>query len=176
MRIGWALLPMSLLALASPAQAKVVSSNATGFLVTQDVTVPGDAAKAYNTFVKIGSWWNGDHTFSGDAKNLSLDTTQGGCWCETLPGGGFVRHMDVVRAMPAQTLVFSGGRGPLQTMGVAATLTVEFRVSGNATTVTWQYSAGGYDPGGFTDLPGRVDKVLAEQIERYRKVATGEKL
>lgn len=173
---AWALFPLSLFAFGAAAEAKIASENSAGFLVTQDVAVPGTPAQAYAAFVKIDSWWNGDHTFSGNAENLSLDTRQGGCWCETIPDGGFVRHMDVIRVMPGQVLVFSGGRGPLQTMGVAATFAVEFHESGNKTNVTWQYAVGGYDPGGFTDLPARVDKVLAEQIGRFRKVAAGESL
>lgn len=171
---AFALLTLSLLAIAPTAHATVTSQSNTGFLTSHSVSVPGTPQAAYDAFLKISTWWDGAHSFSGSAANLSLDDKQGGCWCETLENGGFVRHMSVVRAMPGKTLVLSGGLGPLQSMGVSGALTIDFRQDGAGTSVTWQYAVGGYDPGGFTELSKGVDHVLGEQAERYRKVASGE--
>lgn len=171
---AFAIALLSLCAFVSAARADVVSQSNTGFLTAHSVTVPGTPQAAYDAFLNIETWWDGAHSFSGSAANLSLDAKQGGCWCETLPDEGFVLHMVVVRAMPGKTLVLSGGLGPLQSMGVAASLTVEFGASANGTSVTWQYAVGGYDPGGFTELSKGVDGVLGAALERYRKVASGE--
>ena len=65
-----------------------------GFLVKFDVSVNAPAAKVYDALVgQIGSWWNPEHTYSHDAKNLSIDPRPGGCFCEKLPNGGGVEHL-----------------------------------------------------------------------------------
>ncbi|MCE9521470.1 MAG: ATPase, partial [Alphaproteobacteria bacterium] len=98
----------------------------------------------------------------------------GGCWCETLPEGGFVKHMDVVHAAPGAMLVFSGGLGPLHFMGVAGSMTVTFKAAkeSNGSTVTLRYDVGGHDAGDFKDLSKAVDGVLLEQLTRYASFAT----
>src|SRR5262245_25163980 len=104
------------------ANAAVTSQGTNGFVVMNEVTVPGSSADAYAAVIKIGGWWDPEHSFSQDAKNLTLDAQPGGCWCETLPNGGFVRHLDVIHAAPGAKLVLSGGLGPLQAMAVAGTM------------------------------------------------------
>jgi hypothetical protein len=163
------------LALASGAEAKVTSQSASGFSVTYSADVPSEPKAAYDAFLKIGSWWSSDHSFSGDAKNLSIETRNGGCWCEKLPDGGFVRHMEVTHVAPGNALVFAGGLGPLHFMGVAGTMLVSFKKVDKGTTVTLSYSVGGYDEKGFEALSNGVDKVLSEQFQRYTTFATGGK-
>ena len=171
----FATLSMALsLALPTVANAKVVAKSATGFAVEHQVELKTDDKSAYDAFTKIGSWWASSHSFSGDAKNITIDTTPGGCWCETLPAGGFVKHMDVVHAAPGKMLVFSGGLGPLQFMGVAGSMTVSFQTAKttNLTTVKLRYDIGGRDDKNFEDISKAVDGVLAEQIARYKNFAT----
>ena len=78
----------------TPAQsAPQVTPN--GFLVKFEVSVNAPAAKVYDALVgQIGSWWNPEHTYSDDAKNLSIDARPGGCFCEKLPNGGGVEHLE----------------------------------------------------------------------------------
>ena len=116
-------------------EAKVAAQGPTGFVVEHSAEIKADAKTAYDAFVKVGSWWGSNHSFSGDAKNLRIDTKSGGCWCEKLPNGGFVKHMEVVHAAPGSMLVFSGGLGPLQFMGVAGSMTVSFQNANGVTTV-----------------------------------------
>lgn len=160
---------------ASPARAEVLASGPTGFVVEHRVEFGVEAASAYEAFIAIGSWWSSAHSFSGDAKNLTIDARPGGCWCETLPNGGFVEHLRVVHAAPGSMLVFSGGLGPLQSMGVAGALTVSFRSVGTGmTTVALRYDVGGRDAKDLLQMAPAVDGVLSEQIARYRRfVATG---
>ena len=167
---------LSLFAVCFTADAKVLAKSATGFVVEHKVELKTDAKTAYEAFVKIGSWWNSSHSFSGDAKNITIDTKPGGCWCETLPNGGFVKHMDVVNVMPGVMLVFSGGLGPLQFMGVAGSMSVKFATDAKTklTTVTLRYDVGGRDDKNFEDISKGVDAVLKEQVDRYANfVATG---
>jgi arylamine N-acetyltransferase len=167
---------LSFLVLATGAQAKVVTKGPTGFVVEHQVELQADTKTAYAAFTKIGSWWSSAHSFSGDAKNITIDAKPGGCWCEALPNGGFVKHMDIVHAAPGSMLVFSGGLGPLQFMGVAGSMTVSFQPakSANATTMTLRYDVGGRDDKDCAEISGAVDGVLAEQLARYASfVKTG---
>ena len=162
------------LALATaPAHAKVVATSPMGFVVEHTVEVKGDAKAAYVAFTNVGAWWSSDHSFSGDAKNITIDTKPGGCWCEALPNDGFVKHMDVVHAAPGGMLVFSGGLGPLQFMGVAGSMVVSFKpdAKSSSTKVTVRYDVGGRDDKGFKDISKGVDGVLGEQLARYGRFA-----
>jgi hypothetical protein len=153
------------------AEAKVLAKSATGFVVEHKVELKTDAKSAYDAFLKIGSWWSSSHSFSGDAKNLSIEIKPGGCWCEALPDGGFVKHMEVVHAAPGSMLVFSGGLGPLQFMGVAGSMTVSFKAGKGASTVTLRYDVGGRDDKNFEGISNGVDGVIAEQFARYATFA-----
>jgi hypothetical protein len=66
-------------------------------------------------------------------------------------------------------LVFSGGLGPLQFMGVAGAMTVNFKETKGTTTVTLRYDVGGRDEKNFEEISKGVDAVLAEQFARYAK-------
>jgi hypothetical protein len=103
-------------------RAEVVDSSASGFTVkiTQHVGAP--VAKTYATALAVGTWWQSSHTYSGSAANLTIDPKAGGCWCETLPDGGSVQHMQVVLVIPNQIVRFTGGLGPLQTMAAAGAM------------------------------------------------------
>ncbi len=160
------------LSFATGADAKVASQSATGFVVTHETDVTLDPKAAYEAFVNIGAWWSGAHSYSGDAKNISIDAKAGGCWCETLPNGGSVRHMTVINAMPGAMLVFSGGLGPLQFMGVTGSMTIKFKAQGKSTHVTVVYAVGGYDTDNFKDISTGVDGVIGDQIKRYASFAS----
>lgn len=160
------------LSFATSASAKVASQSANGFVVTHEADVAVEPKAAYDAFVNIGAWWNEAHTFSGAAKNISIEPKAGGCWCETLPDGGSVRHMTVVHANPGAMLVFSGGLGPLQFMGVAGSMKVSFEAQGKGTHVSVAYAVGGYDPDNFKEISKGVDSVLGEQMTRYAKFAS----
>lgn len=154
---------------AAPAQAEVLTSAPGGFIVRHVVSVRTDNETAWRRFVEVRGWWSSEHTFSHDAKNLKIDARPGGCWCEKLPGGGFVRHMEVVYAAPGAMLRLSGGLGPLQEMAVNGAMTVKFEADGPSTTVTMTYAVGGYAPTGLAPIAPLVDGVLGEQMLRYRE-------
>ena len=165
-RLVWNLAAAALLA-ASAAPAEVVESSDTGFTVKETVVVQADAAKAYAMVLAVGKWWDPAHTYSGDAANLSIDPRPQGCWCEKLPGGGGVRHMDVAFMMPGKLLRFAGGLGPLQGMGVQGSLTWTFKPAEKGTTVEVTYAVGGHAANGFKEIAPGVDGVLHGQVERY---------
>jgi len=112
------------------AEAKVATQGATGFALIYEAEVAADPKAAYEAFVKIGEWWDGEHSYSGNAKNMSIDVKPGGCWCETLPDGGFIDHMSVAQSIPGKSLMLKGGLGPLAFMGIEGSLVLNFAAKG----------------------------------------------
>ena len=90
-----------------------------GFLVRHDVNVNAAPEASWKALIDVGNWWNSDHSFSGNAANMSIDARPGGCFCEKLANGGGVSHMTVVFASPNTVLRMTGGLGPLQGSGLA---------------------------------------------------------
>ena len=152
------------LAAPAPAPAAVVASGAGGFALHHDVVFPGTPSQAWERLIAPARWWSAEHTYSGDAKNLALGAVPGGCWCETLPGGGFVRHMDVLYVAPGHALRLSGGLGPLQGMGAGGALTFTLKPDGGTTHIVVDYVVSGYAAGGFEAIAPAVDAVLGQQL------------
>ena len=162
------------LALAGGARAEVVDAQSNGFEVRQAADIAAPAAKVWDALGHIGAWWNSQHTFSGDAKNLSLELKAGGCLCETLEGGGGVGHMIVICVQPGHAARLSGALGPLQSLGLAGHLTWTLAEKDGHTTLTQTYDVGGYVRGGAGQLAAPVDSVLGEQLARLKRyVETG---
>jgi uncharacterized protein YndB with AHSA1/START domain len=154
------------------AQAAVVDSTRAGFLVRSEAVVHAAPDSVYRALTgRIGAWWDPEHTFSGEARNLSLDATPGGCFCESLPEGGGVRHLTVVFASPGRRLRLAGALGPLQGAGVAGSLTWSLSPAPDGTKVVLDYSVGGYLTGGLAALAPAVDAVLSGQLARLKQFA-----
>lgn len=155
----------------TPAQsAPEVTPN--GFLVKFEVSVNAPAAKVYDALVgQIGSWWDPKHTYSGDAKNLSLDPRPGGCFCEKLPNGGGIEHARVIYVAPREVLRLSGALGPLQESGVAGTLTWKLTNGTDNTRLQLSYGVGGFIDGGFEKIAPAVESVLRVQLDRLKQFA-----
>jgi hypothetical protein len=169
-----AVLCVGVLALCAPlgqrAAAEVISAGPNGFEVRETVHVATTPEKAYAALLQPSRWWNPQHTFSGSAANLVLDARAGGCWCETLPDGGSVEHLHVVFVAPGKTLRLRGALGPFQGLGVDGALTWSLKGGTDGTDISVSYTLGGYVKDGFDGLSKAADHVLAEQIERLRKL------
>ncbi len=169
---------------AAPASAEVTQFSDAGFIVriTSDVSV--SPAEAWKLFAMPSRWWSGQHTFSGEAANLTLEPVAGGCLCETLPPpkdapatqkAGSVLHMRVIYAEPYRALRLTGGLGPLQSEAVNGTMTVTFKVidvsNGKATRILWEYVVGGYMRYKSETISGAVDRMLSAQLASLTKLA-----
>jgi uncharacterized protein YndB with AHSA1/START domain len=151
-----------------PAQsAPEVTPN--GFLVKLEANINASSAKVYDAMVgQVGSWWNPEHTYSHDAKNLSIDPRPEGCFCEKLPNGGGIEHLRVVYVSPPKIVRFSGALGPLQTSGVAGSMTWKLTGEANQTHLEFSYSVGGFIQGGFEKIAPAVEAMLREQLDRLK--------
>jgi len=155
------------------AAAEVLSVGSDGFEVRESVHVAAAPDKAYAALLQPAKWWASDHTFSGSAANMTLDARAGGCWCETLPGGGSVEHMRVVYAVPDKTLRLRGALGPFQGLGAEGAMTWSVKNGAGGTEITVSYALGGYAKDGFDGLSKAADQVLGEQLERLKKLIDG---
>ncbi len=152
-------------------QAKVEASDENHFIVKHEVVVPLDAQTSYRLLGKPSQWWNSAHTWSGNAKNMSLQLKAGGCFCEAWNGNS-VMHAQVILAQPGSVLRLQGGFGPLQDMAVNAVMTYKLKKEPDGTHVEMIYRVSGNASHKLTSLAGIVDKVLGEQLEGFRKTAS----
>lgn len=159
--------------IAMPAQAEVTQQSADGFSLRFQSTMGRSSADIWAALGEIGQWWEGGHSYSGDASNMTIALTPGGCFCEALPGGG-VQHGVVVMAWPDQMLRLNAPLGPLQATGPAAVLTFSWEAGegGGGTVLTAIYVVAG--PGvGVMAAP--VDGVLKTQFDNLvRHIGGGE--
>lgn len=165
---------MAMLMAQSVAQAEVTAASELGFTVKHqvDVTLPPPAAWA--ALSDIGRWWDSTHSFSGDARNLSLDPRVGGCFCEKLGMYAGVQHLTVIHAQPPRLLRLSGILGPLQEFAVTGSMTWQIEVGGGGSRVTASYTVGGYADRPMNEWAPIVDSVLVAQVDRLgRFINTG---
>jgi hypothetical protein len=163
-----ALVLAPLLAIAGVSRAEVLDSAAGGFTVRETVVANVPASKVWESLIQPAGWWSSSHTFSHDARSLTLAPKPGGFWLETLPSGGGVRHMVVVYVDPPAVLRLEGALGPLQDFGVAGHLTFRLAAQGAGTLIVATYDVGGHAPGGLDRLADPVDRVLGEQLTRLK--------
>ena len=162
------LLALAACALSGAAAAEVVDSQPGGFTIRETDSIAAPPSKVWATLIQPAAWWPPDHTYSHDARNLTLDPRAGGAWIEALPGGGGVRHMAVVYIDPPRALRLEGALGPLQAMGGSGHMTVTLKPKVEATDVTLTYDFSGHTPGGLQPMAPAVDGVLNEQITRLK--------
>jgi hypothetical protein len=165
------ILAASLLAVPTSTQAEVVSSSPNGLHVRETIQIVVPTGKAFEAFGRIGGWWNKEHTYSGDSKNLSLSLTPGGCFCERFPEGGGIEHMRVVWVDPGKRFLMTGSLGPLLFEATSGVMFVTFERIAGGSKVTIDYRVSGFAEGGADKLAPIVDSVLADQMNRYRTFA-----
>ena len=154
------------LAVAGSVRAEIVDQSAAGFEIRHAVTIAAPPATVYAAILQPGQWWSSAHSFSGDAKNLSMDLAKG-CFCEKLPTG-FARHLGVIFA-DGKTLRLEGALGPLMTTGAAGHLAFITKAKDGGTELTLTYDAGGYAKGGLAEGWAKpVDSVLGQQVTRLK--------
>ena len=157
----------------SPAAAEVVSASSNGFEVRETVTLVVPADRAFDSFGKVADWWDADHTYTGDSRNLSLNLIPGGCFCERFPKGGGIEHLRVTYVEPGKRIVLTGALGPLLYEATSGVMNVEVKPAAGGSHLTLDYRVSGFFNGGAEKLAPQVDEVLAGQIKRLRSYATG---
>jgi len=156
------------------ARAEVSSAAPSAFLISAEANVDATPEQAWRALGRIERWWNGSHTYSSDARNLSLDLRAGGCWCERW-GRNAVEHGRVVLVVEREnvrTLRVSAALGPLQEMGVSGVLTFTVAPQASGARITMTYRVAGDAQLGLDQIAPIVDTVLMEQFGRLNRLST----
>src|SRR5262245_6649726 len=153
--------------------AEIVSAGPSGFSLRHVAEMPNVAAPViWAALADVGKWWDPEHTYSGDARNLTLEPVVRGCFCERLSLYAGIEHMSVVYAQPAKTLRLNGALGPLQEFGVAGSLTFQIEPAGGGSRLTVTYNVGGFADRPLADWAPIVDEVLGLQVKRLSRFVT----
>src|SRR5579864_6128924 len=151
------------------AMSEVADSSSNGFTVKTTLHIQGAPQDVYRRLIRnVGDWWSSQHTFSGSSHNLSIEEKPMGCFCEKLPNGGGVRHLEVVQLAPGKTLVMTGGLGPLQSIAAAGNMEIQLSPSEGGTKLELTYAVTGYLPAGMNTWAAPVSSMLTEQFTRLK--------
>jgi hypothetical protein len=149
--------------------AEVIKATDNFFHIKITADVNTNPSASYQQFIKVGEWWSSDHTWFGDAANMTIDARAGGCFCEK-SNGNEVMHMLVTGVFPDQQIQMTGGLGPLQMMALDGAMSWQFRPGKNGgTEIIHEYRVTG---GGQDDLPKFaeiVNKVQELQVSLLAK-------
>jgi hypothetical protein len=170
MRLNFALLALACVFSANRLAANVVDAAAGGFTVKETMVIQATPQDVYAKIFRIGDWWSPAHTYSHDAHNLSIEEKAGGCYCEKLPGGGGVKHMEVVNLIPGKTVVLHGALGPMQSLAATGSMQIQLSPADAGTKLEVTYAVGGYLAAGFTSWAPIIDGVLKEQFMRLKSL------
>ena len=157
--------------ISAPAHAGVLTSSAHGFEIEHKASLPIPPRALYQLLATPSRWWSSEHTYSGDAANLSLQASPGGCWCEKLPKGGGIEHMRVAYVDPEKSLVLTGSLGPLLTLATSGVLQMTVTRTAAGSDLTLNYRVAGFYAGGAEKLAPIVDQVLGQQVARLGTAA-----
>lgn len=161
-----------------PAAAEVTRSTDIGFVSRNEVVVKASPKEVWLALISPAGWWDSAHTWSGDAKNLTLMPQAGGCFCETIPEvdepgrftlEGSVEHMRVIQAYPEAALRMVGSLGPLQSEPVTGVLTIVLSKHEMGTRIVWEYNVGGSMRYEIPVISKAVDGVMATQLAALAK-------
>ena len=159
---------VALTALTGAAAADTSNVSANGFTSTFREEVKASTDDVWKAIVQLPRWWSSQHTYSGQASNLSLDAQAGGCWCERWGDGNSVQHGTVVLAQPGRVLRVYANFGPLQDLPVHGVLTIATAVQEGKTLLRLTYRVAGPPDAGLDQLAPIVDQVMGQQYKRLK--------
>lgn len=173
-----ALVGLATLAWGASASADVTRATDDSFVSRHEVVVKASPKEVWLALISPATWWTSEHTWSGDAKNLTLVPQAGGCFCETIPEvdepgrftlEGSVEHMRVVQAYPESALRMVGNLGPLQSEPVTGVLTIAISKVDKGTRIVWEYNVGGPMRYEVPVISKAVDGVMGAQLASLAK-------
>jgi uncharacterized protein YndB with AHSA1/START domain len=172
-----ACLTLALLAAVCSARADIRTASSDAFVIAYSQRIDAAPATVYRALPAVDRWWTSEHTWSGNAANLSLKAEAGSCFCERWTDGS-VEHGRVVMAVRDQTLRLQTALGPLQGKALNAVLTFQLlpdaKDGAAATLLTMTYVVNGASASGLDKLAPPVNEVLGEQFGRLvRFIQTG---
>jgi hypothetical protein len=154
-------------------QAEVVSAGPNSFHIKHVAEAPSSGAPlVWAALTDVGKWWDPEHTYSGDSRNMTLEPIVHGCFCEKLGLYAGIEHARVLHVQPAKLLRLSGALGPLQEFAVTGVMTFQIEAAGGGSRITMTYNVGGYADEPLTEWAPIVDEVLGAQVQRLARLVT----
>lgn len=147
------------------ATADVLEASPERYVLRQEATSTMAPDVLWDRLVKPASWWHPDHTYSGDAANLSLDLQAGGQWREDWADGSVV-HGRVLLVQNGSVLRLDAPFGPLQDIAVTVVWTITIAPDGDGSRVVFDEIANGTAGANLDALAPAVDFVKTEAIRR----------
>ncbi len=150
---------------AGAAHAEVLASGPDHYRLRHEAVAAASPDAVWRRLLRPQDWWNGAHTFSGDAANLSLDAAAGGLWTEEWDGGS-VAHGRVLTVIDGEMLRLDAPFGPLQGRAVTVVWTITVAPAEDGARITFDEIATGGADSALNALAPAVDGVKAEAIAR----------
>ncbi|MDE0007509.1 MAG: SRPBCC domain-containing protein, partial [Gammaproteobacteria bacterium] len=152
----------------APLAAEVAVVDERGFVSEHELDIAATPDRVFEALIdEVGAWWDPAHTYWGDSSRLTFECGFLPTLCEVSEDGeGFARHMTVDSVRPGKSLVLSGGLGPLQPLGVAASMSFRLQVTADGTRLDYRYIVNGRD---LEQLAEPVDRVQGEQLARLKR-------
>jgi len=148
------------------AQAEVISSSGTGFQLAHEAQSSRSPDELFARLMEPSQWWDPEHSYSGDASNLSMADEAGAYWREDWRGGSVI-HGQVLQVIQGKMLMLSAPFGPLAATGAKCIWTISLEPSKEGGTVikSTHRVVGGPETG-LAELSGPVDFVMGRGIQR----------
>lgn len=156
---------VAVLACTTSAMAEVITAAPSHYTLKHKAPSSMPPSELWDRLTQPASWWHPDHTYSGDAANLTLRLEVGGLWEENWNGSS-VLHGTVLHVVPGSKLQINAPFGPLKDIGVTVIWTIDIEAKGTGSMVTFTEVANGSNYSKLDELSGAVDYVKAEAIRR----------
>lgn len=155
------------------ARGEIVSAGPNGFSIRHVAEAPSVSSHlAWAALSDVAKWWDPEHTYSNDARNMSLEPVVNGCFCEKLGLYAGIEHARVVYAEPVKRLRLLGALGPLQEFGITGSMNWQIEAAGGGSRITFTYNVGGYADRPLSDWAPIVDEVMGVQVARLGRYLT----
>ena len=146
------------------AHAEIIAATPQHYELRHEAVSDRTPDALWERLLEPADWWKSDHTYSGDAANLSLDARAGGLWREEWATGSVV-HGVVLNRQDGKSLRLDAPFGPLQGMGVTVIWTIDIAREGEGSKITFTEIANGSTNSALDKLAPAVDTVKQEAIE-----------
>ena len=157
------------LSFSSLASAEVLSAGRSNFLLAHEATSSLAPEEVWDRLMEPAAWWDGEHTYSGDAANLSMGGKAGDYWREDWDGGSVI-HGQILTVKTGETLVLSAPFGPLQGTAANCVWTISLEpIEGGGTRIRSKHVVVGPANLGMQELAEPVDFVMSNGIDRLAR-------
>ena len=157
-------LPLTL-GLPFAAQAEIVTATSDHFALKLEAESVLTPEEVWARLIVPADWWHGEHSYSGDAANLSLEAKAGGVWREDWDGNS-VWHGTVLQAQPNKVLSLSAPFGPLQGLAVQSVWTITLTpLETGGTLIRFDHVTNGTDASNLDQLAPAVNFVKLEALK-----------